>query len=205
MKVLLINGSPHREGNTYLALKEVADTLVKEGIEAQIEWIGTKPVQGCVGCYKCAELGRCVFHDELYDHLIKLMEQCDGIIIGSPTYFAGPSGSLCAILDRLFYSNRSLMKYKPGAAVAIARRGGASSTFERLNKYFSILSMPQVPSQYWNLVYGGQPGEVVEDLEGMQTMRTLGQNMAWLLKKIHASEPLHPDATEAPLRTNFIR
>lgn len=204
MKVLLINGSPHPEGNTYLALKEVADTLAKEGIEARIEWIGTKAVQGCVACYKCYELGRCVFHDELYERLLALIQESDGIIVGSPTYYAGPNGSLCAILDRLFYSGGKYLKYKPGAAVAVARRGGASSTFERLNKYFTILSMPQVPSQYWNMVYGRQPGDALQDEEGMQTMRTLGQNMAWLLKKIHASEPLHPEA-EPPVRTGFIR
>ena len=204
MKVLLINGSPHREGNTYLALKEVADTLENEGIEARIEWIGTKAVQGCVACYKCYELGRCVFHDELYERLLPLVQECDGIIVGSPTYYAVPNGSLCAILDRLFYSGGKYLKYKPGAAVAVARRGGASSTFERLNKYFTILSMPQVPSQYWNIVYGREPGDALKDGEGMQTMRTLGQNMAWLLRKIHASEPLHPEA-EAPVRTNFIR
>jgi len=205
MKVLLINGSPHREGNTYIALKEVADTLEKEGIEPVIEWIGTKAVQGCIGCYKCTELGRCVFHDELYERLRALLPEVDGIIIGSPTYYAGPAGSLCALLDRLFYSSGALLRYKPGAAVAVARRGGASSTFERLNKYFTIMNMPQVPSQYWNIVYGAAPGEAAHDAEGMQTMRTLGRNMAWLLKKIHASEPLHPDPETPAARTNFVR
>ncbi len=205
MKVLLLNGSPHREGNTYLALHEVAGALQEEGIETIEEWIGTKAVQGCIACYKCYELGRCVFHDDLYERLFALLPEIDGIVIGSPTYYAGPNGSLCAILDRLFYSGGRYLAYKPGAAVAVARRGGASSTFERLNKYFTILNMPQVPSQYWNMAYGREPGEVLKDGEGMQTMRTLGRNMAWLLKKLHASEPVHPEPSEARIATNFIR
>lgn len=204
MKVLLINGSPHRDGNTSRALREVAVSLEKEGIETVEEWIGTQAVQGCIGCYKCVELGRCVFHDELYERLLGLLPDIDGLVIGSPTYYAGPNGSLCALLDRLFYSAGKYLKYKPGASVAVARRGGASTTFDRLNKYFTILSMPVVSSQYWNMAYGRIPGEVAEDGEGMQTMRTLGINMAWLLRKIHASEPLHPEG-EPPLRTNFIR
>lgn len=204
MKVLLINGSPHREGNTSRALREVAASLEKEGIETVEEWIGTQAVQGCIGCYKCMELGRCVFHDELYERLLRLLPEIDGLVIGSPTYYAGPNGALCALLDRLFYSAGKHLKYKPGAAVAVARRGGASTTFDRLNKYFTILSMPVVSSQYWNMAYGRAPGEVEGDGEGMQTMRTLGTNMAWLLHKIHASAPLHPES-ESPVRTNFIR
>lgn len=204
MKVLLINGSPHRDGNTSRALREVAASLEKEGIETVEEWIGTQAVQGCIGCYKCVELGRCVFHDELYERLLGILPEIDGLVIGSPTYYAGPNGSLCALLDRLFYSAGKYLKYKPGASVAVARRGGASTTFDRLNKYFTILSMPVVSSQYWNMAYGRTPGEVAEDGEGMQTMRTLGTNIAWLLRKIHASEPLHPEG-ETPVRTNFIR
>lgn len=205
MKVLLLNGSPHPQGNTYLALHEVAKTLQQEGIVAVEEWIGNRAVQGCIACYKCYELGRCVFHDDLYERLLALLPEIDGFIVGSPTYYAGPNGSLCALLDRLFYSAGKWLQYKPGAAVAVARRGGASSTFERLNKYFSIVNMPQVPSQYWNMVYGRAEGEAALDGEGMQTMRTLGRNMAWMLKKIHASEPLHPEPAEERIATNFIR
>lgn len=205
MKVLLINGSPHRDGNTHCALAEVAKTLNAEGIETVEEWIGTSPVQGCIACYKCMELGRCVFHDDLYERLLALLPEIDGIVVGSPTYYAGPNGSLCALLDRLFYSGGRHLRYKPGAAVAVARRGGASTTFDRLNKYFTILSMPVVSSQYWNMAYGRAPGEALQDGEGMQTMRTLGQNMAWLLRKIHASAPENPEPEEPPVRTNFIR
>jgi len=151
------------------------------------------------------ELGRCVFHDDLYERLLALLPEIDGIVVGSPTYYAGPNGSLCALLDRLFYSGGRHLRYKPGAAVAVARRGGASTTFDRLNKYFTILSMPVVSSQYWNIAYGRAPGEALQDGEGMQTMRTLGQNMAWLLRKIHASAPENPEPEEPPVRTNFIR
>lgn len=139
MKVLLINGSPHRDGNTHCALAEVAKALENEGVETVEEWIGTQAVQGCIGCYKCMELGRCVFHDGLYERLLNLLPEIDGLVIGSPTYYAGPNGSLCALLDRLFYSGGKHLKYKPGASVAVARRGGASTTFDRLNKYFTIL------------------------------------------------------------------
>lgn len=205
MKVLLINGSPHRDGNTHCALAEVAKALENEGVETVEEWIGTQAVQGCIGCYKCMELGRCVSHDGLYERLLNLLPEIDGLVIGSPTYYAGPNGSLCALLDRLFYSGGKHLKYKPGASVAVARRGGASTTFDRLNKYFTILSMPVVSSQYWNMAYGRAPEEVLQDGEGMQTMRTLGRNMAWLLKKIHASGPLCPEAEMPLVRTNFIK
>ncbi len=205
MKVLLINGSPRPNGNTHLALEEVATALRKEGVQTEGIWIGTKAVQGCIACGKCMELGRCIFHDELYEKLRNALQEADGVVIGSPTYYAGPNGSLCAILDRLFYSCGAMLRYKPAASVAVARRGGASTTFERLNKYFTILSMPVVSSQYWNMAYGAAPGQVEEDGEGMQTMRTLGTNMAWLLKKIHASSPLHPEPESPVIRTNFIR
>lgn len=203
MKVLLINGSPHAEGNTRRALDEVAETLRGEGIETEIFWIGTHAVQGCIGCYKCAELGRCVFHDDLYERIMPLVEACDGIVVGSPVYYAGPAGSLCALLDRVFYSLGSKLRGKPGASVVVCRRGGASAAFDRLNKYFSILSMPMPTSQYWNMAYGRNPGEVADDGEGMQTMRVLGRNMAWML---HACEANPVPSGETPVvRTNFIR
>ena len=147
-KVLLVNGSPHRNGNTFTALSEVAKTLEEEGISSEIVHIGNRPVQGCIGCYKCKEKGICVFQDETYLKLRGKLEAADGIIIGSPVYFGGPSGSLCALLDRLFYSSGGLAQYKPAASVVVCRRGGATATFDRLNKYFTILNMPIVPSQY---------------------------------------------------------
>lgn len=205
MKVLLINGSPRPDGNTRLALNEAARTLQQEGVEAEIVNIGAKEVQGCIACRKCAELGRCIFQDELYNSLREKLDTCDGIIIGSPVYYAGPNGSLCALLDRLFFSCGAKLAYKPAASVAVCRRGGASATFDRLNKYFTINNMPVVSSQYWNSVHGREQGEAAQDEEGMQTMRQLGRNMAWLLKKIHKDGPQYP-APETPRRfTNFIR
>ncbi|MDE6144590.1 MAG: flavodoxin family protein [Muribaculaceae bacterium] len=205
MKVLMINGSPHPKGNTFLALSKVAETLAEEGVESEIVCIGTKAVQGCIACYKCTELGHCVFQDELYSTLLEKGKQCDALIVGSPVYYAGPNGSLCAIMDRLMYSGGKNFAYKPAASVSVCRRGGASASFDRLNKYFTILNMPVVSSQYWTIAYGRAPGEVEQDGEGMQTMRTLGRNMAWLLKRINnGEEPAHP-TPETPVRTNFIR
>ncbi len=204
MKVLLINGSPRHEGNTYIALSEAASALEACGVQTEIVSIGTKPVQGCIACGKCFESGWCAFGDELYETVRGKLEEADGLIIGTPVYYAGPNGSLCALLDRLFFSGGDLLAYKPGAAVAVCRRGGASTAFERLNKYFSISNMPQVPSQYWNIVYGMQPGEAAQDAEGLQTMRTLGRNMAWMLKNIEAGG-LTPPEPEEWQTTNFIR
>ncbi len=188
MKVLLINGSPHKEGCTYTALLEVARALESNGVETQIYHIGTKPVYGCTACNKCFELGRCVLNDETYNALLELCLEADGIVIGSPVYYAGANGSLCALLDRIFFSSGQKLAYKPGAAVVSCRRGGASSAFDRINKYFTISQMPVVSSQYWNSVHGFEPDDVRKDLEGLQTMRTLGNNMAWLLKSIQAGE-----------------
>lgn len=204
MKILLINGSPKRQGNTFLALSEIAAALAKEGVESQIISIGSKAVQGCIACNKCSELGRCVFQDELYNTVRDELKNCDGLIIGSPVYYAGPNGSLCALLDRIFYSCGDLLEYKPGASVAVCRRGGASATFDRLNKYFTITNMPLVPSQYWNIIHGLLPGEASQDAEGLQTMRTLARNMAWLLKmtKEAGHQPPEPEQFEM---TNFIR
>ena len=207
MKVLLINGSPRREGNTFIALSEVAKALNDNGVGTEIVSIGTKAVQGCIACGRCAELGHCVFNDELYQKIRKELETADGIVIGSPVYYAGPNGSLCALLDRLFYSAKNLLVYKPAASVAVCRRGGASATFDRLNKYFTISNMPVVSSQYWNSVHGRLPGEASQDLEGLQTMRVLGQNMAWLLRCIETGKKqgIEKPVYEPRLRTSFIR
>ena len=200
MKVVLINGSPHR--NTFIALSEVAGALEKEGVQTEIIQLGIKAVQGCIACNKCAELGHCVFQDTLYNQVREALQEADGIVVGSPVYYAGPNGALCALLDRVFYSCSELLAYKAGASVAVCRRGGASATFDRLNKYFTILNMPVVSSQYWNSVHGMRPGEATEDAEGLQTMRMLGRNMAWLLKGVKREERPEP---ELRVMTNFIR
>lgn len=204
MKVLLINGSPRGKGNTYIALSEVAKALEENGVEAEIVSIGAKAVQGCIACGKCAELGRCVFDDALYNTVREKLETADGIVVGSPVYYAGPNGSLCALLDRLFHSASSLMRYKPAASVAVCRRGGASATFDRLNKYFTINNMPIVSSQYWNSVHGSKKGEASQDAEGLQIMRTLGRNMAWMIKSLKNGNQPIPEK-EASIMTNFIR
>ena len=202
MKVVLINGSPHRKGNTFIALSEVAGALEKEGVQTEIIQLGIKAVQGCIACNKCAELGHCVFQDTLYNQVREALQEADGIVVGSPVYYAGPNGALCALLDRVFYSCSELLAYKAGASVAVCRRGGASATFDRLNKYFTILNMLVVSSQYWNSVHGMRPGEATEDAEGLQTMRMLGRNMAWLLKGVKREERPEP---ELRVMTNFIR
>lgn len=206
MKVLLFNGSPNAKGCTYTALREVADTLEKHGIETEIYHVGTKPVAGCIACRKCKAGAPCVFDDGV-NELAARLEEFDALVIGAPVYYSGPSGQSTAFLDRLFYSASAKLKGKPGAAIVSCRRGGASASYDRLNKYFGISSMPIVTSQYWNQVHGNTPEEVLRDEEGMQTMRTLGENMVWLLKCIEAGKaagvPL--PQREAPLHTNFIR
>lgn len=204
MKVLLINGSPRRNGNTRRALSEVAAALNECGIETEIINIGTRAVQGCIACGRCKDTGRCAFGDELYETVRAKAEAADGLVVGSPTYYAGPNGSLCALLDRLFYSSSDVLQYKPAASVAVCRRGGTSANFDRLNKYFTITNMPVVTSNYWNSVHGAAPGEAEQDAEGLQTMRILGRNMAWLLKSIHQGGQQHP-ALEKKIKTNFIR
>ena len=206
MKVLLINGSPHEKGCTYTALNEVAKALAARGIGSDILWLGTKPIAGCIACRECMGSGKCVFEDKVNETLEKA-DEYGGIVIGSPVYYAGPAGQLTAFLDRLFYSSRGRFAGKLGAAVMSCRRGGASATFDRLNKYFTIVNMHIVGSQYWNQVHGNTPEEVLQDKEGMQTMRTLGENMAWLLQCIEAGKAAGVPAPsyEAPLRTNFIR
>ncbi len=205
MRVLLINGSPRNECNTFLALSEVAKTLNEEGVETVIVGIGKKAVQGCIACGMCGRTGRCTFNDDLYGKIFSIIKDgIDGLIVGSPVYYGGPNGSVCALMDRICYSLNGYLKFKPAASVAVCRRGGASATFDRLNKYFTILNMPVVSSQYWNMVYGQTPGQAALDEEGMQTMRTLGRNMAWMIKKLNVSEDGHPEL-EQPVWTNFIR
>lgn len=206
MKVLLINGSPHQKGCTYTALREVADTLEQEGVETEFLWIGARPAAGCVACGSCHRTGRC-FVDDQVNQVVERLEELDGFVIGSPVYYAGPSGQLTAFLDRLFYTGGGRFRGKLGAAVVSCRRGGAAAAFDRLNKYFTICSMPVVSSQYWNQVHGNTPEEVRQDLEGLQTMRTLGRNMAWLLKCIDLGRangiPMPPQ--EEQVATNFVR
>lgn len=204
MKVLLINGSPHREGNTFIALREVARTLEAEGIETEIIPLGTRPVPGCIACWACSQTGCCAFEDDLYMLVREKLAQADGLIVGSPVYFAGPNGSLCALLDRLFVSCTDRLAYKPAAAVVVCRRGGASAAFDRLNKYFTISNMPVVSSQYWNSVHGRQPGEASQDLEGLQIMRVLGRNMARVLKAGLTASEKRPEP-EPRIVTNYIR
>ena len=206
MKVLMINGSPNEKGCTFTALSEVSATLQKHGIETEFFQIGKKPVQGCVACMGCSKLGRCVFNDAVND-INSHLDEIDGLIIGSPVYYGGPAGSLCAFLDRLFFSGGEKWFGKPAACVVSCRRGGATAAFDRLNKYFTIMNMPVVSSQYWNMVHGFTPDDVRKDLEGLQTMRTLGENMAYLLKCIEAGRKAkvpEPEMEEHIL-TNFIR
>ena len=201
MKVLLINGSPREQGNTFTALSEVATTLNAEGIDTEIVQLGKKPVPGCIACGMCGRTGRCTFHDDPYFQVMRAVRDgIDGLVIGSPVYYGGPNGSLCALLDRVFYSLGRELQYKPGASVVVCRRGGASAAFDRLNKYFTILNMPVVSSQYWNMAYGQTPGQAKQDEEGMQTMRTLARNMAWMIKNLKG----RPE-TEPRVSTNFIR
>lgn len=181
MKVLLINGSPHAHGCTAAALHEVAEKLKEHGVETELLYLGTKPMAGCIACGTCHEMGRCVFDDQV-NRVLERLENYAGIVVGSPVYYAGPAGQLCAFLDRLFYCSGGRMAGKFGAAVVSCRRGGASAAFDRLNKYFTISNMNVVGSQYWNQVHGFTPEDVRKDEEGLQTMRTLGENLAWLLK-----------------------
>ncbi|OFW61531.1 MAG: NADPH-dependent FMN reductase [Actinobacteria bacterium RBG_16_64_13] len=206
MHVLMINGSPNEKGCTYTALSEVAGQLEQAGIATNIFHIGDRAIRGCIGCRGCFESGYCVFKDDPVNACIALAREADGIVVGSPVYYAGPNGSLCAFLDRMFFGKAARYAYKPAAAIVNCRRGGASAAFDRLNKYFTISGMPVVSSQYWNSTHGLTPEEVKQDLEGMQTMRTLGRNMAWLLKCIDAAKGTVPYPEKEPwAMTNFIR
>lgn len=206
MKALLINGSPNEKGCTYTALSEVAATLEENGVETKIVSIGKQPIRGCIGCGGCAGKNRCVFNEDPVNELIEEMETADALVIGSPVYFASPNGNLTSLLDRFFYAG-GCFAHKPAAAVASARRAGTTVTLDDLNKYFQIRQMPVVSSTYWNMVHGNRPEEVQKDEEGLQTMRNLGRNMAWLLKCIEKGrkDGLEPPVNEHTYKTNFIR
>ena len=205
MKVLLINGSPKPNGNTALALKEMAEIFAQEGIEAEIIQVGNKDIRGCIACGSCGKTGKCVF-DDMVNEIAPKFEAADGLVIGSPVYYAGANATLMAFLQRLFYSTRFDKTMKVGASIAIARRGGCSATYDEMNKFFGISGMPIASSQYWNSVHGGAPGQAAEDLEGMQTMRTLARNMAFLMKAIALGKKQYGLPEKEPHAwTNFIR
>lgn len=208
MKVLMINGSSKKEGCTYTALSEIAETLKQEEIESEIIQTGGAPVRDCIGCGKCREQGgKCVFNDDIVNEIIEKAKEADGFIFGTPVYYAHPSGRILSILDRVFYAGGSQFAHKPAAAIASARRAGTTASVDVLNKYFTINQMPVVSSTYWNMVHGNCPDDVKKDLEGLQTMRNLGRNMAWLLKCIAAGKEqgIESPAAEKSQRTNFIR
>ncbi|MBR6526156.1 MAG: flavodoxin family protein [Clostridia bacterium] len=205
MKVLLINGSPKANGNTFLALKEMEKVFLEEGIEVKYLHVGNQLLSGCVACGACRKTGKCAFNDVVND-AAALLEECDGMVVGSPVYYASANGTLTAFLDRLFYSSRYDKTMKVGAAIACARRGGLSATFDQLNKYFTISGMPVASSRYWNSVHGGAPGEAAQDLEGMLVMRTLARNMSFLMKSIALGrEKYGLPEKEQGVYTNFIR
>lgn len=206
MKVILVNGSPHEKGCTYTALKEIADTLEAEGIESKIFWIGNKPISGCIACGTCREKDTCVF-DDTVNEFLKIAGDYDGYIFGSPVHYAGAGGAITSFMDRVFYAGSGDFYLKPAAAIASARRAGTTATWDQLNKYFGISQMPIVSSRYWNMVHGSTPDDVRQDLEGMQCMRILARNMAFMLKckeaGLAAGVPL-PEQ-EPTTFTNFIR
>ncbi len=206
IKVVLVNGSPHEHGCTYTALQEMCGIFDAQGIENEIFWVGNRPVSGCLGCGACVPSGRCIIDDRVNLFLEKAVT-ADGFVFGSPVHYASASGAITSFMDRAFYGKGNIFADKPAAAVVSCRRGGASAAFDQLNKYFTISNMPVVSSQYWNQVHGNTPAEVMQDLEGLQTMRTLALNMSWLLKCIEAGRKA---GVEAPVRepkvaTNFIR
>ena len=205
MKVLLINGSPHPKGCTYTALCEVAKTLEEAQVETELIQVGQKDIRGCIACRQCAAKGKCVF-DDLVNEVAPKFEACDGLVVGSPVYYASANGTLISFLDRLFFSTRFDKTMKVGASVVSARRGGCTATFDELNKYFTISGMPITSSQYWNQVHGGAPEDVQKDVEGLQIMRTLGRNMAFLMKSIALGKQQFGLPEKEPFTpTNFIR
>ena len=205
MKVLMINGSPRKEGNTSIALQEMEKIFQAEGIEVETVSIGGKDIRGCIACGQCHAKGKCVF-DDLVNETAPKFAACDGLVVASPVYYASANGTLISFLDRLFYSTPFDKTMKVGASVVVARRGGLSATFDELNKYFTINQMPVVASTYWNNVFGAMPGEAAQDAEGLATMRNIGKNMAWLLHCIEAGQAAGIEAPEADReRTNFIR
>lgn len=205
MKILLINGSPRANGNTAIALHEMEKVFASEGVETEYIQVGNKPIRGCMACGACANAGKCVF-DDIVNEVAPKFEQCDGIVVGSPVYYASANATLVAFLDRLFYSTSFDKTMKVGASVVVARRGGLSATFDELNKYFTIAGMPVASSQYWNSIHGSQLGEAQSDTEGLQTMRTLARNMAFLVKSIAlGKEKFGLPEKESRVATNFIR
>lgn len=205
MKVLLINGSPNEKGCTYTALREAADQLELCGVETEIVHIGKGPIRGCTGCRACAGKGRCVFDGDAVNGIAEKFKTCDGLIVGSPVYFASAAGGLICLLDRMFMCGGG--EHKPAAAVVSARRGGTTASLDELNKYFMIRQMPVVSSTYWNMVHGNTPDEVRQDKEGMRTIRNLASNMAWLLMCIECGKEngIIPPEAEKGSKTNFIR
>ena len=207
MKVLFINGSPRKEGNTAIALAEVAKQLAKEGIESEMVWIGNKPIRGCIACGQCKvkAMGRCVFDDDICNKISEKFEESNALIVGSPVYYGQPNGALLSIIQRAFFSNGTNISGKPAASIAVCRRGGATAVFESLNMPFQMMNMPIVTSQYWNIVYGRAEGDAALDTEGLQTMRTLARNMAWLLKSTNGEKAPGRPADEAWEAMHFIR
>ena len=205
MKVMLVNGSPHEKGCTYTALCEVAKALNGEGIETEIFWIGKKAIGGCWGCGACRKMGKCV-QDDVVNEFVEKAQTSDGFVFGSPVHYASASGAITSFMDRIFYSGGRFFRYKPAAAIASCRRGGASATFDQLNKYFTISNMPIVSATYWNQIHGNTPEEALQDLEGLQNMRYIGYNMAWILKclELGKASGISPKEEER-VRTNFIR
>lgn len=207
MKVLLINGSPKKNGNTYTALSEVAKTLEVEGLEAEIVHIGNKPIRGCIACQVCKKKdnGLCVFDDDICNRILEKVGSADAFVFGSPTYYGQPNGSLMSLIQRMLYADVMEFVYKPVANVIVCRRGGATAAYQTMNMPFEMSCMPIVTSQYWNMAYGATPGEASQDEEGMQTMRTLARHMSWMLKKIHANGDRQVPQFEPHQMTNFIR
>ena len=205
MKVLILNGSPHSKGNTAIALAEMVSVFEAEGVEAEVVLVGNKAVRGCIACGSCKKNGKCVF-DDVVNELAPKFEAADGLVVASPVYYASANATLIACLDRLFFSTGFDKRMKVGASVAVARRGGCSATFDELNKYFTICGMPVASSQYWNSVHGREPGQAVEDAEGLQTMRVLARNMTFLMKSIALGKEKYGLAEVEPWQpTHFIR
>lgn len=200
--VLLLNGSCHEKGNTYIALNEIKTELAKHGVDSRILWIGSEPIQDCTDCRSCWLKGKCVFDGDAVNSIVEELDDIAGLVVGSPVYYGGPSGRICSFLDRLFYSSGSRWAGKLGASVVCCRRGGATASFERLNNYFLMNNMVMPSSQYWNQVHGCLPGDALKDGEGLQTMRTLAVNIAWLLDKLKDADA--PEYEER-IATNFIR
>ena len=205
MKVLLLSGSPRKNGNTNLALSEMIKVFENDGIETELISVGTMDIRGCVACGSCRKNGKCIY-DDIVNDIAEKLKEADGLVLGSPVYYASANGTLISLLDRLFYSNSADLRMKVGASVVVARRGGCSATFDELNKYFTISGMPVASSQYWNMIHGAAMGEAKEDLEGLQTMRTLANNMVFLMKSIAlGKEKYGLPKTEPRQGTNFIR